>query len=443
MKLTRFILLLIVSAILLMFIAFYNGYAITDSDTNAYIYSGFSNAALKDRPPFYGWFIRHSSLWASLWFTVFFQSCLLAYLLLKYIDLIQKKVAGFSQALTTILVIASFTCVSWIVSFLMPDIFAAILLLATLLFISAAGERKGALVGYGLIIFFCMLVHNSHLLIIVLFSTVLAIWAILKKQRIILKRCVLLVSVSFISWLSLCSVNKTNGYGFTFSPSGHVFIMGRLSEMGILRLYLSDNCAKKNMKLCNYKDSLPVYSWDFIWQQYSPFYKTGGWDSSKAEYTDIIHDIFTTPKYMKMLAQKSAVGTLRTLGQMKITDHYPAYGKNSGPGQVISMYFNDDMNEYVESLQNNGELSGTTFNMFYCLFFILSTVWVLFNRKNINEDHLFIYGCILLFFIINAFVMSTFSAVLDRYQTRISWLLPATNAIFIIKHYWNKYQSID
>ena len=367
MKLTRFILLLIATSILLMVIAFYNGYAIVDGDTNAYIYSGFSNAALKDRPPFYGLFIRYSSFWASLWFTVFFQSLLVSYLLLKYIDLIQKKATGFSQALTTVIVITSFTCVSWIASFLMPDIFAGILLLATLLFISVSGERKGALAGYALIIFFCMLVHNSHLLIVVLFSAVLAIWAVLKKQKRILRRCIVLVSISCLSWISLCSVNKINGYGFTFSPSGHVFIMGRLSEMGILKVYLSDNCAGKNMKLCSYKDSLPVYSWDFIWQRYSPFYKTGGWDSSKAEYTDIIHDIFTRPKYIKMLAQKSAVGTLRTLGQINIPDRYAEYGRESGPGQVVSMYFNDDMNEYVESLQNNSWLSGTTFNIFYCL----------------------------------------------------------------------------
>lgn len=443
MKLTRYFLLLLISSILLMVIAFYNGYAITDSDTNSYIYTGFSNLIGRDRPPFYGWFIRYSSFWASLWLTIFFQSLILSYLVLKYIDLIQKKVAGFSQALTAVIIIVSFTCVSWITSFLMPDIFAGILLLATLLFMSAARDRKSALITYVLIIFFCMLVHNSHLLIMLLFSTILAIWALLKKHKTILKRCVVLVSISFLSWLSLCSVNKINGHGFTFSPSGHVFIMGRLSEMGILRVYLSDNCAKKNMKLCNYKDNLPVYSWDFIWQQYSPFYKTGGWDSSEVEYTGIIHDIFTSPKYMKMLAQKSAVGTLRTLTQIEVPDHYAEYGKNTGPGQVISLYFNDDTNEYVESLQNTGQLSGTTFNIFYCFFFILSTVWILFNRKNINEDHRLIYGCIILFFIINAFVMSTFSAVLFRYQNRIFWILPATNAIFMVKYYWNKFQSVD
>jgi len=52
-----------------------------------------------------------------------------------------------------------------------------------------------------------------------------------------------------------------------------------------------------------------------------------------------------------------------------------------------------------------------------------------------------VYTLLLLFLVVNAFVMSAFSAILNRYQNRIFWLLPATNIIIIIKYYLSKYIS--
>ena len=50
-----------------------------------------------------------------------------------------------------------------------------------------------------------------------------------------------------------------------------------------------------------------------------------------------------------------------------------------------------------------------------------------------------IYALLLVFLVVNALAMSAFSAVLNRYQNRIFWLLPATNIIIMIKYYQHKY----
>ena len=450
--------MLLTTSLALMVVALYNGFGLTESDTGAYIEKGILNIIPNDRSPFYGWFIRYTSMWSSLWYALFAQCALLAYVLLKFI---RQFTVGSSQlavdngapevqtsgearfTLFSIIAIVSFTCVSWVASYLMPDVFAGILLLGILLFLSYKEQKPAQLVIYALIIFLSIIVHNSHFLIVAPFSLVLILWAIIKKNSTILKRSIVLLCLSAMSWLLMCTVNAVNGYDFTYSRGSHVFMMGKFVEMGLLNTYLDDNCGKKNLKLCNYKDHMPDYSWDFIWDGESPLYKTGGWDSNKVEYNNIIHDVVTTPKYMKLFARNSATATLRQLSQMQVPDRTTFQGKWSSPWQRIGTFFGDELNEYCTSKQYGDGLSGTGSNYIYYLFFILSSCWILVHHRIFGKEILFIYSCILFFLLLNAFVTATFSTVLSRYQNRVFWLLPATNAILMIRYYWHRFQGVQ
>ncbi len=463
-----FISLLLTTSLALMVVALYNGFGLTENDTGAYIEKGILNIIPNDRSPFYGWFIRYTSMWSSLWYALFAQCLLLAYLLLKFIFQLavfsrQSAVADSkaegpdndpnlpagrqdSQArftLFTIIVIVSFTCVSWVASYLMPDVFAGILLLAILLFLSDKDKKTLQLVIYALIIFLSIIVHNSHFLIVAPFSMVLVVWALIKKNKTVLKRSIVLLCLSVMSWLLMCTVNAVNGYDFTYSRGSHVFMMGKFVEMGLLNTYLDENCGKKNLKLCNYKDHMPDYSWDFIWDSESPLYKTGGWDSNKVAYNTIIHDVFTTPRYMKLFARNSATATIRQLVQVQAPDRTSPMGKWSSPWQRIGTYFGDELNEFCTCKQYGDGLSGTSSNYIYYLFFILSSCWILFHYRVLSREILFIYSTILFFLLLNAFVTATFSTVLSRYQNRVFWLLPATNGILIIKYYWHRFQQAE
>ena len=462
MKLKTFIPLLLATSLMLMVVALYSGFGLTESDTGAYIYMGIRNTIPIDRSIFYGWFIRYTSMWSSLWYALFAQNLLLAYVLLKYVFQIQNskfKIQNFRDAETgndpnsllpttdsqsrftlfTVITIVSFTCVSWVASYLMPDAFAGILLLSILLFFTYRAGKALQLVAYALIILLAMIVHNSHALIVAPFSLVLIVWAMIKKHRTILKRSLVLLSLSAMSWLLLCTVNAVNGYDFTYSRGSHVFMVTKFAETGILKTYLDDNCGTKNLKMCNYRDQIPAYSWDFLWDAQSPLYKTGGWDSNKKEFGLIIHDVFTTPKYMEMFMVSAATGTLRELSQVQAPDYTTFQGRTSSPGQSVSVFFADELNEYVLAKQNTTGLSATSANYIYYLFFLLSVIWILFHSQFFEKELFFIYGCILLFFVLNAFVTSTFSTVIYRFQNRVFWALPATNAILMIRYYWYRF----
>ncbi len=423
-------------------VALYNGYALVESDTGAYIENGIRNIIPNDRSPFYGWFIRFTSLQSTLWLSLFAQSLLLSWLLIRYIHFFQSGgPRQFVLSLFAIITIVSFTCVPWVVCYVMPDVFGGILLLAILLYLEERPGNLVPLIAYTLIIFLAIIIHNSHFLITGIFAFALIIRSLVKRDKVILRRGVALLLLSGVGWFLISMINFANGNGFTFSRGRHVFMVTKLAETGILKTYLNDNCGKEELKLCKYADQIPYYSWDFLWGDASPLYKTGGWDSNKVEYDHIIHGVFTTPKYIKMFAVNAATSTLRELCQVQASEHTSFQGIWSSPGKRIGIYFPDELNEYCNSRQCNVGVSAIDNNYFYYLFFVLSTLWLLFHARSIDRKYFFIYGCIFLFFLINAFVTATFSTVINRFQNRIFWLLPATNAILIITYYQGKFHN--
>lgn len=453
MKRKESILLLLFTTLSLMVVALYNGYGLTWGDTGAYIYCGINNAIPMDRSPFYGWFIRYTSLWTSLWLTLFTQCLLTAYLLVQLIRFITRsdtedthpdlppiRNKRFFMA-TVVLTIVSFTTIPWVTAYLMPDVFGATLLLATLLYLADKRKNIPLHSAYVVIIAASILIHNSHALIAALFSGVLLLWGLVRKQVLVVKKSIVLLAVSVLSWVCMCSINAGNGYGFVFSRGSHVFMVTKFAETGILKSYLDDNCGKKNLKICKYKDNIPAYSWDFLWQPESPLYLTGGWDSNRVEYNNIIHDVLSTPKYQKMFVTSALTGTLRELTQIQAPDEIPAQAGWASPAQRIGTYYDDELNEYHHSRQNNGHISAAGWNYIYFLFFALSSVWVLLNMRLVSRDVRFIYAVFFLFSVINAMVTATGSTVHYRYQNRIFWILPAINVILMVWYYWNRYQA--
>jgi hypothetical protein len=427
-----------------MCICFYNGYPMYDGDTHSYLDTGFSNTIPPDRTPFYGLFIRIASLWTSLWFTIFSQCLILSYVLLRFIRLLNPRNFDFSFGLMSIMAIASFTCVSWVCAELMPDIFAGILLVAILLYLFDQTTSIVQRIICLLIIILAVSIHNSNFLILFLFSTIVFLYSIINKYKLWIKKSLTLISISVAFYFFMCTLHFNNKDGFVFSPSSDVFTMAKLSSSGILGVYLDDNCGKKDLRLCTCKDQLPAYPWDFIWPAPSnPVLKVLTWDSCNKEFSFIIHDVFTTPKYLRLVLQKSCISTIHQLYAVQIENKYSA-PLESDHGQKIKKYYEDEFNEFSVSKQNSNTLDIDSFKLIYNLFFVLSSLWILLLYKHPANRQLFrIYCWILIFFVVNAFVTTFFSTVFYRYQYRIFWLLPATNAILILKYLQEKYRNAN
>jgi hypothetical protein len=428
----RDVILVLICGVILCYTGFVNKFPLVYSDTGTYIGSGFSLNVPGDRPIFYGLFLRHVSLLTSLWLVIWVQGILLALVVFYYFKYLSGTTRYRFYYLLYIILITFFTAASSNVSQLIADIFTpiSILSLGLLLF---ADMKKRDLVITTILLIFSIAVHSSHLYINALLLSGFTIIFIIRRFReelkafsLNLKRIIFAWIVIVCTYFIVCSVNASLGSGFAYSKNGHIFLMARLADDGILGLYLHDNCDKHHYILCEYKDKLP---WDFLWDYAnSPLYKSGnGWSSpqTKEEYNAIFRDLFTSPKYCHLFIVKSIESTVRQFFCFGTGDS-PPQGDGSAPFHEIIAHYPMSYKEYVgaHQLSNTLELKRIAvvqsilfgISLFFCMSLLL--------YPRLAGKFRWIILFILFGMLINAFICGSFSIVLERYQTRVVWLLP-------------------
>lgn len=433
---------------MLMWYSFYNGYPLVTSDTGAYIRYAFDFQVLKDRSSFYCVFAAIGGLRTldiagvrgSAWLPVFFQCVIISWLLLRYYRLIAGRMPGASGWFVVVAVIVATTGLSWVASYLMPDIFAGILLLALLLYTLDKNASKFTRITYLGMIAGAVLVHNSHFLILPMATGLLLVTAWVRGKYDIRNNLARVLLLTACCWMFVCSINYSKGLGFTLSAASHAFMIGKLAETGVLQQYLSENCDTKSNKLCLYQNEIPDIAYHYLWDEYSPFYKIGGWDSSAAVHKPIIKDIFTNPKYAIRFAKQSVLHTARQLSFISIPEGEVSHGVASSPFKYINMFLKSEIPQYSNSRQMRGIIDNTAWIMIQRYTFFLSSIAVLLLIRNMpgRRKIAYVYLVVFIFIISNAFVTATFANVLDRLQIRVFWVLPATNIIVLLQYFMSR-----
>jgi len=218
--------------------------------------------------------------------------------------------------------------------------------------------------------------------------------------------------------------------------------MGRLIESGIVSAYLDDNCNSKNIPLCKFKDKFPMDAPKFIWStDSSPLYEGGcinkGWEGNwgdcwiekDKEYSPIIHEILTTPKYLMLLIQSVIKNSINQLITFDIGHLIPMMD-GSPIKDLIKIHYRHEFNQYITASQAYETLYFRSLSRVQNIIVLLSILICLlfFTIKSIRRKirlnlRLFTFF-IVLGTIINAFTCSTFSGVVNRYEGRVIWLLP-------------------
>ncbi len=441
------VLLILFGAIIVCFIAFLNKFPLVYSDTGTYIASGFNYFVPYDRPIFYGLFVRHVSLWTSLWLVIFAQGLIVSYVVFITFTMFYAGTRRNFLFLFSLVFLTLFTGLSHNVSILIPDIFSpvAILCFINLLFNNKLSKVQRVILFC--IFIFSLLVHFSNLMVMVVLSILILFYMLykkLKKQTVSIKRNRMIgASVAILSVFIIApSVNYAFCKQFVLSRGSHVFMINHLLETGILEEYLNDECGKKNYKLCQYKDQL---GWDFIWRDDSPLVKMGGWDATKDDYNKIIFDIITTPKYAKDVALQSIEYSLIQYFNFDIFDYTPMVDK-SAPLTQVSHCFPEYIRAYDSSRQSGNHFSFSATSEIQRILVLISLAFLicivftsaLFSRVDTRLKWLVII--ILVCSYLNALICSTFSGVDTRFQDRIIWLIPFA-AILVAESFTSAYLS--
>lgn len=444
----KFIATMFSAALILMWYTFYNGYPLVTGDSGAYLNAAFCFGALKDRSPFYSLFaavaglrtLAFAGVRGSMWLPVFFQCLLIAGLLMRYYAVIAGATPRKYKLLLMVGLIALTTGVSFVAAYLMPDVFAGILLLVFVLYLFDDKATFNIRVMYICIMALSVMVHNSHFLILPMCAGILLLVAWLGKWRSVSIKLLHTIGVSIICWIILCSLHYVKGFGFVLSPSSHVFMAGRLIETGVMKQYLDDQCPIHSNELCAYKDNLPERAYQYIWADDGAFQKIGGWDHSHKTHNKIIRDIFTTPVYFKQFAKQSITDTWLQLCNIHLPIGEQSFGVESSPFSNIYAHVKSEIPQFRNAQQQLGTINNTGWVNLQFWVFILSMAWVaiLLISGKMHRHQWQIYLAVVVFIICNAFVTATFGNVLERLQNRVFWVLPATNIIVLLQYYTGK-----
>lgn len=435
----------LLGSVLLLGFAIYNGYPLVTSDSGAYVRFAFDFQVLKDRSSFYCVFIALSGLRLlhTLWVPIFFQSAIVSFLLFRCYTIVSNRKASLVEILFFLFIVAIGTGASWVTSHIMPDIFTAVLLLATILYIY--DNRSGIIIRlfYLSLIAISILIHNSHFLIYPLFVGTLLLVVCIRKQREIRNRLLHTLLIAFCCIVSVCWLNHSKGNGWTLSAGSHVFLVGKLVETGVLKQYLDDNCSTQELKMCQYKNELPEFAYLYIWHE-SPFLKIGGWENSAPEHNKIIKGVFTSPRYTGMFAKKAFAQTIEQLSFTDISAWAKPFDDQSSPYRNIEAFVNRDIKQFAGAIQQADNIKNSLLIKLHFWLFLLSSVWVLILLRNIKCKQLLlsIYALVILYLVCNAFVTATFANVLNRLQNRVFWVLPAINMAVIVQYYFDQAKRI-
>ena len=423
----------VLGAFILCLPAFYNGYPITHSDSGTYIRSGYNGIVPIDRPISYGIFIKYTSFYYSLWLTIFFQGLLLStslFILIK--ELFKNKLNLNYYFIIVLLFLSIFTGIGWYVSQIMADIFTPILLISfiCILIIEKLDTIKLIFLSFIYILASCCHLSNGLIAASAIVLLLMIKILFIKKSSILhFKRLMLLLFLSFSSYLTVIAINYSHDNGISYSKGSHVFLMAHVLTSGTMTDFLKENCDKveyKNCKICNYKDSLETNLEYFLWDANGTLNKTGGWENTSDEYNFLLKKILTNPTYLIKNIIFSLNCGFKQLTLNDIGDGLWACGEGSPAGIEIEKYYYSDYNNFIHCKQSSNIVFFKvlkTLNSFqnYLLLFT-SFIILMFLYLSKNKKLKFATYLVILQITINSFVTAGLNFPTSRFQARVSWL---------------------
>ncbi len=435
MKLTRLEFFLYTSVVALFFCvpAFYNGFPILFPDSSGYISAGFVNKVQGSRPWLYSGFIRHVSLWETLWLVLFVQGFLTAGVIYLMFKEFYKGQHNSKLFILYSLIIGTTTAVSFHVSRLMPDAFTPLVLLIFILLLLEKNLSRKEKIVATLLFIVASGMHNAHLVMNIGMILALVFGALFKTLRA--TYAAVGITRKKVGWLTLCivcthlftcTIHYSKEGGFAATKGGSIFLFARLCDFGIAQAYLKEHC-KEDMHggICDHPKKL-FYAGNFLWYKDSYLNKNGGWtEENEAYFGTLTKNILTTPKYLKSYIIRSIEATFIQFSIFgyspvepdikwvtgAVKEYYPMYTLAADGSRQVQNNYNQN---YVDAKNVIHEIV-----LFIAFLLIILLLW---STKIPKEQKAFTLLIILGLFI-NAFIAAATSGVYDRYQSRLIWLI--------------------
>jgi hypothetical protein len=259
----RAALAVLVGALLLAWPAALNGYPLVFSDTGGFLHQTLGPLMLWDKPWVYGPLLHAVHGRVTLWLPVLGQALLVSWMLW----LAQRVLRGAATPMAHVALCAAaavLTTAPFTVALLMPDVFAAPVVLALgMLGFARAELSRGEVTWLVLVGMLGIAAHLSH----VPLALALALLPLLALRV----RGALLAGLPLLLGVALVVGTNAVGHGrAALSPHGATFLLARLQADGPAARVIQARCPDAGWYLCAFADRLPMDANDFLWDAASP-----------------------------------------------------------------------------------------------------------------------------------------------------------------------------
>jgi hypothetical protein len=441
------IFLIILAATIFSLGALWNGYPLIFHDSYSYIADGFTGQYQAVHPAAYTLFVKYTSLFGvSLFGPVFFQAILFSFLWRRLQVESTGNCSGF-VFLTSVVLAALISGGAWILGLLVADAMTPIFVISSLLICLPTSRSKVMNLCIVVIFLLSGITHLSHLGIVGFVLGVLVIIKILlvflkvflKKPQFALtvnglfKRwCLMTIAVFFCA----CSLNLSLGGSFKPAEALAPHILGRLAEAGSLGRLIQEDCKNTNYLFCHFwpKNQQIITAKQFIWEKNSPLFATKKQEDNK-EYLQMIQGAVL--KQPLAWVNASIKSTFTQLISFKLGDRIFSYLNNPWNSGAVGRFFPDEFELFRNARQQRSELffiwpnillySSLAFFVICC--FTPSVRKILFCTQ-LRKASWGGLGALIFF---NALFCGVFtSGLLERYQARVIWLIPAYLGLLIL-----------
>ncbi len=411
----------ILSIVLLLGPALWNGFPLLQYDTGGYLARWHEGTLVPSRAVVYGLILNGGEI-AAFWPVVLLQAALTV-----WVVVLMLRAHGLGQrpwlVLGVIAVLSAISTLPWLASILLTDIFAGLGVVALYLLLLRPGQfTRGERFGLIALIAVSAATHSATIAVLLaLILCAIMVWLV-QPQQMPLARigngvlalalgCVLVFAADFMVAKRLA-----------WTPGGFALSFGRMLQDGIVNKYLDEHCPNPKLTLCAYKDQLPDDADVWFWG--SPLFdKLGRFAGLDQEMADIA--VASVIEYPGLQLKTAAIATARQLvavhtGEGVLDSIWHTYGtvRHFVPQSVAPM---------EAARQQHGGISFTAINQLdypvALLSMALLPVIVLLGwRRTIPPAFGEFAAVCTVALLANALVCGAMSNPHDRYGARLVWI---------------------
>jgi hypothetical protein len=409
------------ATLILLLPAWWNRFPLLEYDTGGYLARWFEGYLVPSRSTTYGLFL------AAGWPLDFWPNVILQALATVWIIGLLLRTHRFAvrpialPAITAALALT--TALPWLASVLLTDIFAGLAVLA-LHALVWHGDRVSRRECYALVLFiaFAGSTHSATFAVLLGLGAAALVLSWLNAKLVPRAALAPTTIALALSAVMLLGANYIVSKTVAWTPGGYGLAFGRMLQDGIVTRYLDDHCPDARLKLCPYRNELPLDADTFLWGK-SVFDKLGRFTGLGDEMRTIV--LGSLRDYPAMQVDTALRATARQL---------VAVGTGEGIGTallhtygIIERYTPSVVPAMRAARQQHGEIGFAAINMIdvpvaWAAMALLPVLLLLGVCSAEFADLGSLAATLMLALLGNAAFCGVISDPHDRYGARIVWI---------------------